>query len=344
LQNKLRSAAVAAATVAASTLALVPASAHAIGVTLSNDAGADAPWVGDRGVQTNMNPTMKIGFEPGEEGSYSAVVAGPDGVAVTNPINCYSINTSRPLDYRGNGTYRLTINKYPKADRSCTGAPSSSATASYTVNAAVTLSGPATPVLMRAPNSFITQPIALPFSGKPVGALGYEVRYALNGAVGPDGAIAGPSTETVRDDATGAVQFRPPAPGRYVFVARGKGFSTASGQFFTPWTPPVTVVAMAPFDIGRPIALDSRGPSYKLRFRINEASTTGRVNIAIARGKKGGKYKSYGSVKISSKATFIKRFTLRRSGHYRMRLKYKGNGTTAGGTIVHRFRITKRYF
>ena len=67
------------------------------------------------------------------------------------------------------------------------------------------------------------------------------------------------------------------------------------------------------------------------------------VRVKESRGKKGGRYHSLGSAKISSKATFTKRFTLRRTGYYRLRFKYKGSATVAGGTVVSRVRITRRF-
>lgn len=338
--KKFRSAATVAAIAATGALTFA-SDAHAIAVTLADDAGNPVPWAGDRGAQTNMNPELKFTYAPNEKGSFTASVKAPDGVeAIGIPFRCGIASRTSSLDFRGNGAYTLTLNKYASDD--CTGAATTT-TAVVTNTAAMTLTGPAGPVLMRLPNQVITTPIALPVSPKPVGAVGYEIRYAPNATVDATGGFTVPSTETVRDDATGAVQFRPPAPGFYTFIARGKGFNTASGQFFTPWTPPVVVHAIAPFDISRPLALDSRGPRYKLRFQIGERTASGRVSIAIARGSKGGKYKSYGSVKISTKATFTKSFTLRRSGTYRMRLKYKGNATTAGGTIVHKFKISRRY-
>ena len=72
-----------------------------------------------------------------------------------------------------------------------------------------------------------------------------------------------------------------------------------------------------------------------------ETSATGRVNIAIGRGKK-GKYRSLGTVKIRKHA-FSKRFRLS-VGTYRIRFKYKGNATVAGGFEVRKFEITRRTF
>jgi hypothetical protein len=74
---------------------------------------------------------------------------------------------------------------------------------------------------------------------------------------------------------------------------------------------------------------------------MNEKATSGQVSIAIARGSKGGRYRSLGSVKIRGQA-ISKRFRLTRSGTYRLRFKYKGNALVAPGFAVERIRITRR--
>ena len=72
----------------------------------------------------------------------------------------------------------------------------------------------------------------------------YEIRYARGGVAGPDGAISGPSAETFVSRTTGLADFRFDKPGRWLIVARAK-----SGIFFTPWSAPVNVNAIAPFDL-----------------------------------------------------------------------------------------------
>jgi hypothetical protein len=73
---------------------------------------------------------------------------------------------------------------------------------------------------------------------------------------------------------------------------------------------------------------------------IRATGASGRVNIAVGRGTK-GKYKSLGTAKIS-KHKFSKRFRLTHVGKYRIRFKYKGNATVAGGYEIHKFEITRR--
>ena len=332
----------AAATVVTAGSVLAPASASAIQLTITDDAGNPTPFSGEPVIR-NMSPSIGIGFAPSEKANYSASFAGPDGAGTSAPIGCYSIATKRSPDYRGNGVYSVTIQKFGEKDFNCKTPVGAPQVFRYSINGSVTLGGPPAPrVLIRQPNAFVAQPVVLPFAGNP-GALGSEIRYALNGAIGPDGGIAGVSSEGFVDSATGTVPLRITAPGRYVAVARAKGFASGTGQFFTPWTPPVVVDAVSPFDIESFRTPDSRGPSYRVRIQIRDRTARGRVSISYARGTKGGKYRSLGSVKISSKATISKRLTLRRSGTYRLRLTFKGSPTVAAGTVVSQFRITRRF-
>ena len=167
------------------------------------------------------------------------------------------------------------------------------------------------------------------------------MRYAANGVVGPDGAISGPSGSTSADRTTGTAQLSLSEPGRYVVVARAQGFSSTTGQFFTPWSPPVVVNAVAPFDIGSSRVLDSRGPSYRISVSLREESARDRVFISYRRGSR-GRFRSLGSARPSSKGSFRKRFTIGRTGTYQMRFRFGGSTTVASGAIVQRFRVSRR--
>jgi hypothetical protein len=57
------------------------------------------------------------------------------------------------------------------------------------------------------------------------------------------------------------VPLRLTRSGRYVVVARAKGFSNPSGQFFSPWSPPVVIHAKAPFDVAGLTFPDPSGPT-----------------------------------------------------------------------------------
>ena len=138
------------------------------------------------------------------------------------------------------------------------------------------------------------------------------------------------------DPATGVVRTIPDQVG----VSRATRF-TGGAEVGSPWSPPVQVRVLAPFDGPSNIEfIDRRGPSYRIRPAVKEKSTRGRVSIALARGSKGGKYRSLGSVKPTSQATITKRFRAS-VGTYRLRLKDTGQGNTAGGLPIYKLRFTR---
>jgi hypothetical protein len=137
---------------------------------------------------------------------------------------------------------------------------------------------------------------------------------------------------------SGAVELRLDAPGDYVVVARAQAFS----QAFTPWSAPIRFRAVAPFDfVTAPTCTDCRGPRYKIKGTLRERSARGKVKIKIARGNKGGRFHSIGKARIR-RGVFKKKLTLQRAGIYRAKYIFKGSATTAPGTVLTKFRITRR--
>ena len=331
--SRARSALVVALTAAAA----LPATASALSVTVTGDDGNPIPLNGDVTIRT-MEAKVSIAPASGEDIRYSATFVGPDGANAAPPVSCVRSRNTRSMEYRGNGAYTIQVTTYNEPDDSCTLPPlDEPSTSKYTVNAGVAVTAPAGRVLMRAPNSSLTQSVVVPVSQNP-GATTREVRYAAGGVVGPDGAISGPSTLAFVNRTTGMVPLRPTRPGRYTVVARAK-----NGQFFSPWSAPVFVDAVAPFDIRSARTLDARGPSYRISATVRERSAAGsRVRLAYAGGTKGGKYRSLGSVRIDSNGVITKRFTLRRSGTYRLRFVYPGSATVAKGVVVRRLRVDGR--
>jgi hypothetical protein len=268
-------------------------------------------------------------------------VIGPDGVTpAASPLSCTSYAGPRSVDYRGNGIYTVVVQSFLPTDFGCAIAVGAQIVR-YSVNASVTLSAPAGRIRIRRPGSFSTRVINLPIGLNP-GALTYEVRYARGGAIGPDGAIAGASSEGFVDRTKSVVPLRLTRPGRWVVVARARGYST-SGQYFTAWSAPAVIRAVAPFDLDRVTFPDSRGPSYQLRGQIQERSARGSVSIAVAPGRKGA-FRPLGRAKVRRNGVFVKRFTVRQPGVYRIRYRFGGSATTAKGQVVKRIRISRRVF
>lgn len=317
-----------------------PAAAQAATVTVTGDDGnpvainpAAPPTIRNMDVQAVTNVTAADGPY------YRAQVIGPDGVAASSPGICArpaTLNSTTSFaDYRGNGTYRVVVRRY--TDSACntpTGAP---AEFPYTIGAGVAIGQPQGWLLSRQPNSVSPNTHSFGFNQNP-GATLYEVRYARGGVIGPDGAISGPSAEGFVDRTTGTVPIRFDAPGRWVIVARAK-----TDDFFTPWSAPVTVQVKGPFDLQTITFPDSRGPSYSLRGVVREKAAAGRrVRVAIARGRKGGKFRTLGRPKIRRNGTFALRFRVQRTGRYRMRYTFRGSNLVAGARIVQSVRIRRR--
>lgn len=317
---------------------MAPAIAQAATVTVTGDDGT--PIAMSPGAATgirNMDPDLSVALATTEK-AYALSITGPVAAA-TSPRPCNSYSGPANIDYQGNGTYTVSVTTY--TDTLCkTGAKS--ATYQLTINAGVALTAPGGPVLTREPNGYSIQH-QVPIAFNP-GALGHEIRVALGGVLAPDGSISGASEQVYADSTTGTVGVRFEKPGNYLMVARATGYTGGAGQFFSPWSAPITIRALAPFDfeIGSPSFPDNRGPRYKLRAELREKTARGKVKIKLARGKH-GRYHSIGKAKLR-RGVLKKRFTLHRPGVYRVKFIFKGSATTAPGTITQKIRIRRRYF
>jgi hypothetical protein len=319
---------------------LLPASALAApAVTVTGDDGNPTPLNSAAAVASRqLDLRVGVSVPSTETAFYTAQVLDAAGAAATPLSPCLDSDTraAGSPEYRGNGTYTVVVRYYPSS--ACSGTASSERRFQFTINAGTAVTAPPGRLLTRAANAFATNTHQLPVALNP-GATTYEVRYALGGVVGPDGAISGPSAETFVNRSTGLADFRFDKPGRWVIVARVKG-----GSFFTPWSAPVFVNAIAPFDLERTSFPDARGPSYKVRGQIRERAARGKVTISIAKGRKKGRFRRLGSAKINSKGRFSKRFKVRKTGVYRLRYSYRGSPLVAAGRATEAIRIRRRIF
>jgi hypothetical protein len=269
-----------------------------------------------------------------DSGGYSVSVTDAAGNGAATTSSCTSGDTTKYVDYHGNGTYTLTLTTYTNTGCS---AGAKTFTYQWTVAASVAIGQPATALLTRAANSFSTITQNFDFAGNP-GATGYEVKYALGGSVNPDGSVNGAVVkDAFVDSTTGKVQMIERTPGAYVMVARAKIFG-----YFSPWSAPITVHLIAPFDLSSRTFPDQIGPSYEVRGVVGEPSAGGRVTISAAKGKKGGRYRTLGKPKVNSKGVFKLRFRMKKLGWYRIRYSYKGSATVAAGRITETVRIKRR--
>ncbi len=334
---QLKGTILAAATAAFFMAHAAAAGAAATGATVTGDDGnpvAITPGLTIR----HMDAKVGFTFTGAVNSNNLTTVLGPDG-AVAGTRSCGSPGTD--VGYRGNGTYTVTLTQYANGDGNCSKAPTGPAqTFSYTVAAAVTLTGPAGRVLIRTADTFTALPVLLPITLSP-GALSYEVQYAKGAVLGPDGAITGPSQSGSVDTTTGSVSLRLTEPGTYTVVARQKGYSTSSGNFYTPWTAPVTVRALVPSDLSTLSFVDALGPNFQISGYMRESALAGeRLTISLARGTK-GVYRTIARPRVRADRSFRFRFIQRRYGTYRLRIRFKGSATVAGGSTVRLIRVRR---
>jgi hypothetical protein len=332
-----RTMAAAIATTAAAMLA--PGVAQAATVTVKGDDGNPLP-IAPGAPPTIRNLDLDVGIVKGVDATrFTVAAAAPDGVPlISDATYCWSLgDLGRDLDYRGNGTYTVVVTEYT-GTTPCTTAPLRQTTYQFAVAAGVAIGQPPGPVLIRQKNSVVSNVIELDFAPNP-GAFGYDIQYARGGVIGPDGAISGPSASAFVDSATGKVQLRLTEPGNYTMVARAN-----RGAFNTPWSPAIVVRAQAPFDLSRTEFPDDRGPTYSVRGTLGTKGMRGRIKVAIAPGRRGGKFRSLGNAKIRSNGTFTKRFVVRRLGHYRLRYSWKGGALVQKGSVTEGIRIRRRIF
>ena len=322
------------ATLGVATGLVVPATANAaVSAKITDDAGNPAQ-LAEGAPPTLRNMDVKAFVNSSDGKGFSAAVTGPDGQPAGSALGCGSPGneSTRYVDYHGNGTYTLTITTYTDTDCS-TG--SKSYTYTWNVGASVGLAQPAGAMLTRQANSFSTITQLIGFTGNP-GASIYEIKYELNGAVQADGSLGGVPKDAFVDSTTGKVSMIESTPGTYVMVARAR-----NGDYATPWSAPVTIHLIAPFDFSSLTFPDARGPSYQARGTLGSISS-GKVSMAYAKGKRGRHFHGLGSAKLSSKGVFKRRFRLSHTGWYRLRFKFAGSSTVSGGTIYVVVHITRR--
>lgn len=317
--------------------AIGPAAASAaVAVSVTGDDGNPVQISGGLNIR-NMNPQLAITALSTDRWGVS--VTGPNGAVASRDTGCIpGTLATRFVDYVGNGIYTVNLTTY---NASC--APTSTQSLPFTITASTALGQPQGPVLTRKAGSTIPNTINLPIDLNP-GALATEAFVERNVVPNPDGSLPGAPEQLFPDSTTRTVAVRlDKGPGSYVVAAHAKGYTGGlNPQTFGPWATPVAIKAFAPFDLQKFTWTDQRGPSYRFSAVIRATGASGRVNVAIGRGTK-GKYRSYGSVKIRKHA-FSKRFRLTGAGKYRIRFKYKGNSTVAGGFEVHQFQVTRRTF
>lgn len=326
----------------AAVLILPASSALAAGATVTGDDGAQTP-LGANPTIRHMGPDVKFSFEPSET-YYSVSITGPAGKPASPGSSCGRTTSAydEHIRYQGNGQYTVKLLVSRTADDSAC-AEATEQVFTFTINAFTGIQAPASNTLLtRRPDSVSLITYDVPVDLNP-GADSYDLRFARNATLTPDGDIAGDASTAFVSTETGKAQMSFSSPGRYTLVVRAKVF-TADGTVTTAWGPPVTVTAVAPFDMFSPTFPDARGPSYKLSGVLRESSARGKIAIAIAKGKKSKKFRKLGNAKLRKGGKFSLRFKLRKAGTYRLRYTFKGSATTDSGVVTQVIRIRRRSF
>jgi hypothetical protein len=325
--------------VAFAALALLPAAASAATVTVTGDDGNPLAINTDASTGIRqLDVQYAVTFGASDQAYHRTTVVGPDGAVASSGSSCYPksaiTNVSRYVEYRGNGDYAVVVQTFTNS--ACT-AGAKEGRYLFSIGAGTAITPPGGIVLTRQPNSFSTITHKVPVALNP-GGLAYEVRYARGGVIGPDGGISGPSSDAFVDRNTGTADARFTEPGRYVMVARIK-----SGDYYTPWSAPISFTVKAPFDLSYVGFPDPDGPKYKPRATLRDNFARGsRVTVYYAKGKEGGKFRRLGrSSKINSKRAFTLRFKLRKPGVYRLQYRFKGSSLVLGGKVTEAIRIRR---
>lgn len=324
------------ATAAAALIALAGPAAASAAITqqVQDDGGTFVPITAGLSI-SNMAPKVTISAPPEDAAKYyTYAVTGPNGAAVAIDNACLKLQygaIARTVNFVGDGAYTMTTKLFSDAD--CTTAAAGGGAGSFTVNAGAAITTPSVPLLTRDPGSFATKTYALPTGVSPNGT--QEILYRLEGAFDPVTGISGATADDVAYKVNDLAQVSFRQPGRYTFTTRARA-GDPSG--YTPWTQPQFVDVKAPFDLSTNGWTDSIGPSYRATFTFREQAVAGKIRMRVRRLPH-GVYRTIG--RPTARAGVVtKRFTLRRSGRYQMRLEFPGSALVAPGVITIGFRIT----
>lgn len=309
--------------------AALPAAASALAVSVTGDDGQPLAVnpAAPPSIRT-LRPVVGVTGDAGG-GRYSVTFSDPSGKPAADPVACQgpATPTSAQLPFRGNGRYTVAVTTFAANDVSCTLPVGPATSFGFTIAGRVSLS-PVPRFALRDVGSTKRKLLALPVSADP-GSQTREIRFAANAKLRRDGSIRGRSLQAPYKDGSAALLF--PAPGTYTVVARD-----AADGVETPWSAPLKIRVVTPFDLVSLRYTDTSGPVFRVLAHA-PAGTTGVVHVALARGR--GAFAGLGRARIDAEGAFGARFTADTAGTYRLRFAYRGNGLVTRGEIVRRFRV-----
>jgi len=332
----------AAMSAVAATLAL-PAAAGAAGLAITGDDGNPVSLTEGTTAQIRyMTPKVMPSFD-GSEGQYSLGVKDPDGSPVNPAVDCQAVTspaTPESIEFRGNGTYTVTLRTYADpSDVSCTN-PTTTQTFTFTITATTAVQAPGTVLATRKPNS--TNDIFYRFrTALNPGAVTYEFRWSTHPVFDADGGLGDASDFDAADfDATGTDRLSFSAPGVYTFVARPLA-SPGGGS----WCTPVKVKFVGPFDFSSTplfFTVDAKAPNYEMSATIGDGhSAVGKpVVVSIAKGN--GSFRPLAKPKIDSDGNITLKFRQKGGGRYRLRYAFKGSQLVKAGTWIQKVTLGSR--
>jgi hypothetical protein len=316
--------------VAVLALAVLPAVAPALTVTVTGDDGRPLAInpAAPPSLRT-LRPTVVVAGDAGG-GRYSVAFADPAGKQAANPVACQDPATpsSARLPFRGNGRYTVAVTTFAPGDLSCTLPAGPAASFGFTIAGRVVL-GVVRRFAMRDPgHPGRIKPLALTVDADP-GSQTREVRFARDARLRRDGSIRGRSLRAPFRVGSASLVF--PAPGEYTVVARDVADGIA-----TPWSEPARIRVVTPFDLFSLRYTDTSGPAFHLLAHAPPGAT-GVVHVALARGR--GAFHRLGRARIDADGAFGARFSARTAGRYRLRFSYGGNGLVTRGDVLRGFRV-----
>ena len=115
-----------------------------------------------------------------------------------------------------------------------------------------------------------------------------------------------------------------------------------NGDYYSPWSAPVTLkLFVAVRHVERHGRRRPRTELQAARHAARRVGAGGRVTVAIAKGKKGKRFRTMGKAKVNSKGIWTLRFTVRKYGYYRVRYSFAGTALVPRGAIYEVVRIRR---
>jgi hypothetical protein len=315
------------------------ATAFAVTATITGSGGEAVPLGGAPPVVRNIAPLFTLGFAADEK-HYSFAVQGPAGQEAAAPLACNTTDYPRQEEayYVGNGTYTI-IARVSKNPDDVTCAETTETRFTFSIDGTTRVIAPPG-VLMTAKSATASALTPYLFAVDPLrGNSRYDLWYAIDAKLGPDGGIVGEHSEAKPDKNEANENLTFAKPGRYTFVARALG-STGIDHYFTPWSPPAYVTIMAPFGVDTVLSNAHIG-SVKITGNATEPTATGTITASIAKGAKGTAFRRLATLRLRSGALFTLKFKVATPGAYRVRYVYKGNANVVRGTATEVVRLRR---